>query len=1038
MRPEITTLLASRLRKQVEKQIQPQSIIDHQYVLFFTFCDKKSRAQSVTAAHTNFDEAWQIALQLMRQRTGALDLKIRWLRIDWVHAVRETSWEQLQSELKKYKRNYFRQGIALDAGFQHAFLETELNANAMLYGGAHIAHAVINEKNFLHYARRRSGLEVIDFSPEKKVYTFSTQAVFTALDQPASYTLHGSGRNTGRRVIESLTPALVNDVIASSSSYLGKQVKMNGRFHYGWHPCFDRPIPAYNALRHASSLFAIIEAWEVTRDVKLGEAINLSLKYLTGQLIRQAQLPDGRTASFLVESNKEIKLGGNAVCLLALSKYSQVTGSREYLALLEELAIGITAMQDPATGKFNHVYIYPTLELKEEFRIIYYDGEAAYGLMRLYALTKDTRWLQTVEKAFDYFIAAEHWKAHDHWLSYCVNELTQYRPEERYFRFGIKNVADHLDFVHHRITTFPTLLELMMAAREMISRISEMPDMHHLLAGIDLVKFQSALEHRAQYLLNGYFWPELAMFYECPQKILGSFFIRHHSFRVRIDDVEHYLSGFVAYLKYLKEQKAFNNLVKSHADNAALTEFADGQNWSSDRLLAATGGKWITAPADGWHASGLCIFAPAMQDKNIIIAKSNLKEKGILPSVITRLKTPPAAIIVTDPTVLQATDCPVLQVEDVDKAILNMGVFARDQMRGHVCAVTGSAGKSTTSAMLAHVLQTYGKTGLSANNANRPHGVAWNLASIDWNCEHVVLELAIGLMGISSRMARPGLVIFTNVLPVHLSDKTTIHDIAVTKSAIFNGMKAGDTAILNKNMQEWKTVQNAALNRELNIIEYGTTSDCAFQLLSYDAQSQMVTARLRGIKVEYHLGAAGEHMALNSVAVLAAIIAFDYPLNTALERLRSFKALSGRGEQSKVSFNGNNITIIDDAYNANTGSMQAALVNLSEQKTAIRRIAVLGEMAELGLQATQHHTDLAPFISSLYIDKVFVTGDHYRQFWEQLPDRLKGAYCGSVSALGVELLDNIQDGDIILFKGSNSTHIHELVQQMKNNGALLS
>lgn len=1042
MRPEITTLLASRLRTRIEKQIKPVGEAGSQYILFFTFSDKKSHAQTIITKHADFAQGWQNAITEMRSRISSLGLKIRWLRVDWVSEVEKTTWQQLRDGFEKIKRNYFRKGISLDASFNQAFLETELNANAMLYGGAHIANAIINEKNFLHFARKRFDLETIDFSPDKEIFTFTTGAMFTTLEEPDSYILHGTGRNAGRRVIDKLDAVTVNELIENASLYLTKQVKMNGRFHYGWHPCFDRPIPSYNALRHASSLYAMIEAWEVTRDHKLKEAIDLSLNCLTAQLIRQIQLPDGQTASYLVEANKEIKLGGNAVCLLALTKYSQLTGTQDYLTLLEQLALGITAMQDPETGKFNHVFRFPSLELKEEFRIIYYDGEAAFGLMRLYALTQDERWLSCVEKAFEYFIKAEHWKAHDHWLSYCVNELTIYRPKEKYFRFGIQNVADYLDFVHHRITTFPTLLELMMAAREMLSRISTMPKMQHLLDQIDLLKFYLALEHRAHYLLNGYFWPELAMFYEQPQKILGSFFIRHHSFRVRIDDVEHYLSGFIAYLRYLKIQRQFFEFVSNRAQIPPPETTINEQtipteqfNWTSAKLLQATGGEWVQQPPRNWGATGLCIFAPAMQNQNIVVAKSHLTEKGVLPVIIKKMSPPPAAIISSNPETLGISDIPVLKVSDIDKTILDMGSYARHQIKGHVCAVTGSAGKTTTTAMLAHVLEAYGTTERSVHNANRPYGVAWNLASFDWNSEHIVLELAVGMMGRSARMASPKLAIFTNILPVHLSDTTTLHDIAVTKSAIFSGMKPGDTAILNKNMQEWPTVLSAAQARRLNIIEYGCTSDCEFQLIDYRPQTRQVTASLRGIKIRYELGAEGEHMALNSIAILAAVTALNYPLNDALQKLSVFNALSGRGEQSQLTIDGKPITLIDDAYNANTGSMKAALENLATHTTAPRRIAVLGQMAELGLNAEQYHTDLAEFIAGLPVDKVFVTGEHYKNFWQCLPDAIKGAYAPSMEELKTALREQIEEQDTILFKGSNSTKIHELVTWIKNIAA---
>lgn len=532
-----------------------------QVTLFFSVSDGKARADVVHASGGSLESAWQKGLASLRAVMAKRQLKGKWVRVDWVEEVEATTWGGVKRRLANTKRNYFRHGLALDPELSVAFLEQELNANAMLYGGNQVSHAIVNEKNFLIYARKRYGeAGAVDFADDKQAYIFSTAGIFCD-EEGEVFLLGGAGTDAGRRRIDRLSSADIASLIESGSRFLAQQVGAEGAFVYGYHPCFDRQINAYNTLRHASTTYAMIEAWEITRDMALKAAIERALDYLCTQCIHKVALEDGGEAAFLVEVGDEIKLGGNAVAILALAKYAAVTGTDRYHRLLENLALGIRFMQNSEDGSFVHVLNFPDLTIKESFRTIYYDGEAAFGLMRLYSLTRDERWLEMVEKAFGYFIEKEHWQYHDHWLSYCVNELTRYRPEERYFRFGLRNVSGYLDFVLERITTFPTLLELMMASREMLTRIEALPELGHLLAEIDRPKFERALDYRAHYLLNGHFWPEMAMYFGNPARIVGSFFIRHHAFRVRIDDVEHYLSGYVAYLKYRsgegpKEQKA--------------------------------------------------------------------------------------------------------------------------------------------------------------------------------------------------------------------------------------------------------------------------------------------------------------------------------------------------------------------------------------------------------------------------------------------------------------------------------------------------
>lgn len=1019
----------SAIRRSLSGRVPPLAKPFPPVVLFLSVSDGDQRAKVVTGTGASLEAAWQNGLVLLRETMAREGLEGRWLRVDRVDTVRALDWSEIRVLLGRTKRNYFRGGIALDADFTRAFTEQELNANAMLYSGNRIPGAVLNEKNFVIYAGQRFGSgERLDFADRHQAFVFTTRGVFC--DEAGHlHELAPAGRDAGRRIVDPLGTHQLSSIIARSSNYLGEQVGADGTFVYGHHPCFDRRIDAYNTLRHASTTYSMLEAWELTHDTALGTAIERSIGYLTSELIRETILPDGTPVAFLVDVGNEIKLGGSAVAILALAKHAAITRDKTHLPLMQRLALAICFMQDEKSGAFTHVLNHPDLTVKQRYRTIYYEGEAAFALMRLYELDGDERWISAVERAFDHFIAQEHWKHHDHWLGYCVNELTRHRPHERYFRFAIANVADYLDFVENRITTFPTLLELMMAARETIARIALDPELDHLLDGIDLRRFETALEKRAHYLLNGHFWPEMAMYFRKPDRIVGSFFIRHHAFRVRIDDVEHYLSGLIAYRAYLPRRAAFRSMIDERLGGLDEAPAAE-TGWTAAHVEAATSGTWHRPPPAGWKAAGMSIFAPACREGDLAAIRSGGSKIGILPQVLPRIAQC-SGVITSDPGALPVTDLPVLEVADIEKAALAMGDYARSQMTGKIVGVTGSAGKTTVVAMLAKALSPTGLVATTHHNANLPFGVAWNLASMDWQSPHVVLELAIGRMAASSRMARPHVAIFTNVLPAHLREGTTIADIARTKSAIFLGMRPGDIAVINRDMHEREIVEDAARRQNLNILWYGTAKDCDLQLVDYDPSLRNVHARINGRPVRYMLGAAGRHMALNSLAVLGAVSALGHKLEPALEQLAQFEALPGRGETFHVDIDGRHLTIIDDAYNANPGSMRTAIERLVQETTSGRRIAVLGEMAELGSETERYHAELAPLIAHGPIDRVDVTGKLYDGFWEKLPAAQRGKRAETVEELEAGLLDTLEDGDTVLFKASNSSGLHRLVDAIK-------
>ncbi|ECQ6351918.1 TPA: poly(glycerol-phosphate) alpha-glucosyltransferase [Listeria innocua] len=446
----------------------------------------------------------------------------------------------------KTKKNYYRRGIALNENFKIALMEQEINANAILLPGDEgLAINVENMNRYLIQANKNQAQ--LNLTIDSSVVTFETVGWF--FDGKNIHELETASLDHGRRKVERLTPEITATLVENAGEYLAHQVNATGEFNYGWFACFDKKIKHYNSLRHASTTYSMLEAYELTGNKAILEAATKALTYLEKHFIYEKD-----DMAFLIEPElREVKLGGSAATLLALTKYMHITGTKTYLPLCRKIANAILSLQDE-DGKFTHVLEYPSLEVKDIFRIIYYDGEAVFGLLRLYEIDRDSKWLDAAAKSFNHFIKDKYWQNHDHWLSYCANEITKYIKDEAYYEFGLQNAFDNLTFIYERETTFPTFLELTVATKEMTLRM-EAEGHQALLTSYSLENLEKTITKRALYQLNGYFYPELALYYKNPARIEGSFFIRHQSFRVRIDDVEHNISGYVRYYQLLKQGK---------------------------------------------------------------------------------------------------------------------------------------------------------------------------------------------------------------------------------------------------------------------------------------------------------------------------------------------------------------------------------------------------------------------------------------------------------------------------------------------------
>lgn len=514
------------------------------YIAFLSIGNQQQRAkvlkEMAPTPEKLADALRKKAVQLVRKS----HLTPQWIKLDIVSDVMETPFQELELTIKRTRKNYFRYGVAFDPEWKLAFLEQELNGNAMIRS-VNKQPLKLHEKNINHYMQRQQQSRfpfMLEHYQHKMVYLFQTKGLFMERDEHIIHPLYSGKLTNGIRKTNDLKVE-TKELIEKAASFLVEQVQWDGKFTYGYFSAFAKEIQTYNILRHSSSLYAMCEGYEIVQDDKIIAAVKLGIDYL----IREAIVYKDETTAFVVDhaNHAEIKLGSNATAILAMTKYMEVTETDTYQEIAQALANGIIQMKLPNEG-FIHVLSYPSYGIKDLNRIIYYEGEAIFALMRLYALDKNAYWLQEVQKTFDYFVANDYWKHHDHWLSYAANELTTYIPEDKYFIFGLKNCHHRLDFMYHRETTYPTFLELTMAAYQMVRNIKELGK-EDLLAYIDETFLMETIDRRAEYQRVGFFYPELAMYQKKPNVILNSFFIRHHSFRVRIDDVEHYLSGYCQY-----------------------------------------------------------------------------------------------------------------------------------------------------------------------------------------------------------------------------------------------------------------------------------------------------------------------------------------------------------------------------------------------------------------------------------------------------------------------------------------------------------
>jgi UDP-N-acetylmuramoyl-tripeptide--D-alanyl-D-alanine ligase len=993
------------------------------YVVFVSATDGETRARvkTITASDLN-----SLRENLQDKKIVRL-LASRHVRLDWVSSTQAVSFGTYKNALQKVKRNYSRKGLSFDTGFQQAVTEGELNGSALLYKGAQVPHCEVNNNNFEIYWKRRFGKAFIPADNADIIYLFTTNGIFRDGDSGKHHTIIPSGLNGGRRVFDIGQAKNLDFLIRESANYLSDQVREDGIFHYGRHPCFDRPINHYNTLRHASSTYALCEAYDIFRNDHIRAAIERSLKKIAKSLVRYHTGPNGATA-FLLDTDKEVKLGGNAVAILAYCKFFEVTDDKSVLELARRLGNGILSMQRE-DGSFCHVLNADTLAPKQDFRTVYYDGEAAFALMRLYGATGEKRWLDAARRAVDHFISKDYWQHNDHWLAYCVNELSTHVADPKYIAFGVRNIQNYLSFIQNRITTFPTLLELCCATRLLVQRSLQDPSLIPVIDTLDLTAFQEAMETRAQYLTNGFFFPEVAMYFRNPASINGSFFIRHHGFRVRIDDVEHYLSGLIAYRAYLSERDSFTELCKQQQRRQATTE--NHARWDTTNIANLLGGaKWLRPPETKLLLNGVSTYAPAFRADDIAFIRHPEDRFGIPLQELEKNEVTPRLAIVSKTGGTSFKADAILQVPDMHAALMILAKNARNSLAGPVVGVTGSAGKTSVTAMIAHCLGGVGKVYSTRFSANMVRGIAWNLCCAHKDTEYCVLEMAIGQMRENTRLARPDIALFTNIHPAHLIHHKDTATIAQRKAYIFAEMPDDGIAVLNRDMNDYDIVEAAAKTKGLRIVTYGWSDRSDIFPVVADPSAPNITLEVFGERCVVPVVGAGRYAVDNTMAVVAVLGVLRQPIEPVAQRLTTFAREIGRGQIIELPTSGDPALIIDHSYNANPASMRAALDELFAMPCSGKRVVILGDMAELGDKSRSAHTELLALLKEKPLEAAYLIGDEFKASLSEVDHdaRLRLAVLDDLESI---LSQHADPGDVILVKGSNSTGLFQRLEKFR-------
>jgi UDP-N-acetylmuramoyl-tripeptide--D-alanyl-D-alanine ligase len=445
--------------------------------------------------------------------------------------------------------------------------------------------------------------------------------------------------------------------------------------------------------------------------------------------------------------------------------------------------------------------------------------------------------------------------------------------------------------------------------------------------------------------------------------------------------------------------------------------------WTAADLHEATGGRFAT-PFD---ASGVSIDTRTLQQGDLFIAL--IGEAGDGHDHAARAIAADAAGVMLHRDIPEITHR--LVVDDTLAGLARLGAFARARFGGRLVAVTGSVGKTTTKEMLRVALSPFGAVHAAVASYNNHWGVPLTLARIPRDAAFCVVEIGMnhaGEIAPLARLAQPRVAVITTIEAAHIGYLGGMEAIAEEKSTILQGLDAAGVAVLPADSPWFPLLRERADSRA--VVSFGAAPGAMARLVQIepDANFSSLLVDIDGRELRLRLNAPGRHMAMNALAALAAVAALGLDPAVAARALERFSPLPGRGAHRRLPLPAGPALLLDESYNANGASMRAALDVLRLQPAA-RRVAILGDMLELGDAGPQEHASLAEDVIRS-ADLVFACGPLTRHLFDALPLSIRGAHANDSASLAPIVAKQIGPGDAVLVKGSLGSRMKIIVEAL--------